>query len=68
MVFVSYIVLMVAILTNLYGDYHEVGCLRYYEILAVLITVYFYYKSKRADDVHIHHYVICMVLLAFTGY
>jgi hypothetical protein len=68
MVLVGLSVLIVSVLTNLYTDYRKVGCLREYVIIAILIFLFFKIRSKGADDVHIHHYVICMVVLAFTGY
>ena len=67
-IFAGLIVLIYSILTNFFHDYSKAGKLTYYGIVAVVIVVYFVYKSKRADDVHIHHYTITMILLAFTGY
>jgi len=68
MVLVTVIVLIVSILTSLFHDYEKAEKLKEYGIMAFLIVVFFVYNSRKADDVHIHHYTIAMIVLAFTGY
>jgi len=68
MILVAIIVLIFSILTSLYHDYEKCLQLKEYLVLTVAIVGYFIYNARKADDVHIHHYTIAMVVLAFTGY
>lgn len=62
------LIAIASILITLFHDYTNVGCLTYYAVVAMMIGSWFYFKSRKAYDVHIHHYVIAIVVLCFTGY
>jgi len=65
---VAILALFISILCVISVHYKAANVQSYYIIWAILLSSWFYYKSRGCKEVHIHHYVIMMVLLSFTCY
>lgn len=48
--------------------YTEFDLDRLYGYQLVVIVLYFFIRSIPADDVHIHHYVVALLVMLFLGY
>jgi len=71
-IFILFIVLMVAIFAYVSYMYYTIGYLHFYLILLGLVIGYIVVKTKRMAPLgyhlHIHHYVIGMILMMYSCY
>lgn len=67
-VFFALIVILVSLVVVLFKEYYQLSIVKWYGLWAACIGVWFYVKSRKAVDIHIHHYCIGMLVLAFTCY
>lgn len=67
-VFFALIAILTTLVIVIVKEYAQLHIIKWYGLWASCIGVWFYLKQRKATDVHIHHYCIGMLVLAFMCY
>lgn len=67
-VFVALIIFILSLLAIMFVHYKAAHVLTQYGIWIIVIPSWFYYMGRGCKNIHVHHYLLMMIILSFLSY